>query len=171
MVSVQQSILTDPYDDENFFVSHFILLDELREILELDVVSYLDAHTDKTAAFEAYVLQLDEYTDRTSQARNNLIRLRDLHVASLPSAKEKIKNLEGQVESAYVNRDVPALTNTLVALEEARIEEQEHSDVVLFSRQMIAEYDELIDLSNQKLTVLRANADALVKGVTVTLPK
>jgi hypothetical protein len=51
----------------------------------------------------------------------------------------------------------------LAHIEELHIEEQEHKNVSIFAKRFLLEYNAIINASEKKLTVLKANAAALTQ--------
>jgi hypothetical protein len=168
---VQQAIVQDGISGVGFFEEHFPRISELTELLNIDVVAYLRIHPDKQNALENYINQLEEKKNESEEAVNALNQLNSLHANTLPGIQSEIKNKQAAIESSYNNRDSGSIMNQLSDLEELHIQEQEHTNVVVFTSRIAAEYNALITAANQKLTVLRANMAPLIQGVTVKLPQ
>ncbi len=168
---VQEAIVQNPITGEIFFQEHFKRIGELTEILQIDIVQYLRLQPNRLSGLENYIDQLDRAKNDAKEAMNTLTQQADLHAGILPSIQEEIKNTQNSLENAYNNRDSSAIIKGLVQLEELRIEEQEHRNNTVFSRRLAREYAALIQASEQRITVLRANAAALAQGITVRLPE
>ncbi len=168
---VQEAIIKDGISGVGFFEEHFPRISELTEIVNIDVVSYLRLHPDKQNALENYINQLEEKKNESEEAMNGLNQLNALHTNALPSIQSEIKNKQNSIESSYNDRDGVAIIRSLSELEELRIQEQEHKNIIVFSARIAAEYNTLITAANQKLVVLRANMAPLIQGVTVKLPQ
>lgn len=170
-VSLVQDALLRDGRDISFFSEHFTRISELTELLNLNVVNYLGFHQDKTEALESYISQLEEKKIESEEAYASLGQLNATHTNAQKSVALEIKNIQTQMESAYNNRNGDSIMEYLTQLEELHIEEQEHKNISVFSTRIGKEYKALIDASNQKISVLKANIEPLSKGVTVKLPQ
>lgn len=168
--SVENAIIRDGIVGAYFFDEHFPRIAEFTEVLNINVVNYLRLHPDKLTALEFYIDELEQKMEDGQEALTSLTQLASTNANALPQVQAQITTAQNDIEVAYANRDGDVIMNRLQDLEELRIEEQDHKHATLFANRMAQEYSVLIAASVQKLTVLRANTAALVKGVTVTLP-
>ncbi|MCB9806555.1 hypothetical protein H6768_01405 [Candidatus Peribacteria bacterium] len=168
---VQNALIRDGISGSSFFDEHFLRMSELTELLNIDVVSYLHLHADKSASLEKYITQLEEKKQEANDAYLDLAQLNTLHKNAYTSLQEEIKTTQSLIENAYNNHDGDSIMQGLTQLEELHTEEQEHKNISVFATRIGTEYKTLITAAEQKLSVLRANIDPLVKGVTVKLPQ
>jgi hypothetical protein len=160
---VQDALQKNEIQGENFFQSHFHALQEFEEVATIDIVNYLSLHAERADALDAYISQLEEKVGEAQTSVASLEQQFQLNRDALPSVQSEIKNVQGTVEQAYVNRNSEAIIEGLVRLEELHTQEQEHKVAAIFAERLAKEYNVFITGSNQKLIVLKANKDALVK--------
>lgn len=168
---VQNAIIPEGVYGVGFFADHFPRITEFTELVNLDVVAYLHLHADRASALENYIARLEEKKQETEEALTLLSQLHSLHTNARPAIVQEIRNTQAAIETAYNNRDGASIMRGLAQLEELRIQEQEHNSTALFAQRIGIEYRALIIAAAQKITVLRANTEPLVQGVTVKLPQ
>jgi hypothetical protein len=169
--AVQNAIIRDGVYWVGFFDDHFPRISEFTELVNLDVVAYLRLHEDRAWALENYIARLEEKKQETEASLAQLGQLHSLHTNALPALRQEIKNTQAAIEVAYNNRDGASIIRGLSQLEEFRIQEQEHRSTALFAERIGIEYRALIAAAAQKITVLQANTEPLIQGVTVKLPQ
>lgn len=167
---VQDALQKNETQGTDFFQIHFHALQELQEVATIDIVNYLSLHTDRAEALDAYITQLEEKVGESQTSVTSLEQQYQLNQSAIAPIQSDIKTTQTAVEQAYNNRKSDEIIAGLVRLEELRTEEQEHKVAAIFAERIAKEYTVFINASNQKLTILKANKDALVKWVKVTLP-
>lgn len=168
---VQDAIMIDRIGWNDFFDEHFVRIAEFTEIANIDPVAYLRVHPDKTTALENYVSQLEESHADAKAAHASLTLLGDFHANAIQNIQTDIKNTQSAIEQAYTERNSDEIMSWIERLEELRISEQEHRNIVVFSKRFIAEYAALMTGVEKKIIVIKANAPALIQGITVKLPE
>lgn len=167
---VQEALQKSEAQGTDFFQIHFHALQELQEIATIDIVNYLSLHTDRAESLDAYITQLEEKVVESQTSVTSLEQQFQLNQSAITPIQADIKATQTAVEQAYNNRKSDEIISGLVRLEELRTEEQEHKVAAIFAERIAKEYTVFINASNQKLTILKANKDALIKWVKVTLP-
>lgn len=167
---VQDALQKNETQGADFFTIHFWALQEFEEIATIDIVNYLSLHADRADALDAYITQLEEKVTESQTSLASLEQQFQLNQSAVAPIQSDIKATQTAVEQAYNNRKSDEIITGLVRLEELRTEEQEHKVAAVFAERIAKEYTVFINASNQKLAILKANKDALVKWVKVTLP-
>ncbi len=167
---IQDAVQQLDQERAGFFQEHFQFLEEFEEMLTIDIVEYLNLHDNREDAFDNYVVQIADKLVDAEGRYNALIDRALFHENMLVGYQSDIKNLETTINTAYASRQGELIIDGFVRLEELNIEYQDHKNVAIFDRKLAGDYAALIQAANAKLTVITANKDALVKGVTVTLP-
>jgi len=168
---VQRALLIDWVNDSSFFEDHFLRISEITELLNIDVLAYLKLHAEKGEALERYITQLENKKEETKEAYASLEQLNTFHTSAFAKKQTEIKNTQIAIESAYNQRNADDVIRGIITLEELHTEEQEHKTISVFATRIGGEYRALINAAEQKISVLRANTDPLVKGTTVNLPQ
>lgn len=160
---VQDALQKSDRQGTDFFQIHFHALQEFEEIATIDIINYLSLHTDRTEALDAYITQLEEKVVESQTTVTSLEQQFQLNQSAIAPLQVDIKATQTTVEQAYNNRKSDEIIAGLVRLEELRTEEQEHKAAAIFSERIAKEYSVFINASNQKLAILKANKEALVK--------
>jgi hypothetical protein len=160
---VQEALQKSEAQGTDFFQIHFHALQELQEIATIDIVNYLSLHTDRAESLDAYITQLEEKVVESQTSVTSLEQQFQLNQSAITPIQADIKATQTAVEQAYNNRKSDEIISGLVRLEELRTEEQEHKVAAIFAERIAKEYTVFINASNQKLTILKANKDALIK--------
>lgn len=170
VAAVQAALMHDESVGENFFDEHFLFISEFSEIVKLDLIAYLRVHPDKAESLDTYTQKLSEKTEEAKVIVNTLSQLHDFHNNAYMTLQTDIKNAQNTIEQAYINRNSAEIMQALARLEELHVEEQEHKNIAIFAKRIALEYTNIITFSEKKLVIIRANTEALAKGVTVSLP-
>lgn len=167
---VQSAIMKDGFGGEDFFSEHFERINAFREVANIDVIAYLQAHPVKMPALESYIQQLTEKTEEAKTAVATLTQLNNFHINALSTSQINIKNAQSAIEKSYSEQNSADIMDGLAYIEELHIEEQEHKNISIFAKRFLLEYNAIINASEKKLTVLKANSAALTQWITVSLP-
>lgn len=167
---VQDALQKSDRQWTDFFQIHFHALQEFEEIATIDIVNYLSLHTDRAEALDAYITQLEEKVGESQTSVTSLEQQFQINQSAVAPLQADIKATQTSVEQAYNDRKSDEIIAGLVRLEELRTEEQEHKAAAIFAERIAKEYNVFINASNQKLAILKANKEALVKWVKVILP-
>lgn len=169
--TAQTAIIRDALDGEVFFSDHFRELSEYEEIARIDIPAYLDVKKDRQAALEYYIEELTNHSKRAYTTLQAINAQALSHKDALTSTQADIKNIQAKIEQSYRDRNSSAIMDNIAQLDELTLVQQDHKYGQIFGQQIASEYEKLLNFSETKLTVLKANIPALVQGITVNLPK
>ncbi len=167
----QNAIIRDAMDGEVFFSEHFRQLSEYEEVASIDIPSYLKGKSDKQEALEYYIAELTRHTEKAKVTVQTISAQALVHKNALQSNQTDIKNTQIAIEKSYNERNSTGIIDNIARLDEFVLVKQDHTYGQIFDQQVIKEYQSVIQFSEVKIQVLQANMPALVKGVTVNLPK
>lgn len=80
-----------------------------------------------------------------------------VHMPLMEGLQGDIKATQSHIEFLYGSRDGAGIFADLLKLADLRTKEQEHKNIVVFSRLLEREYLPLLSSINARLTVLNAN--------------
>lgn len=170
VATAEIAIVRDAMDGEVFFSLHFRELSEYEEVARLDILTYLEAKTDRQTALEYYVDELTRYTKKAEATLQAITTRALVHKNALASIQTDIKNTQATIEKSYRERNSSAIMDGIAQLDELILARQDHTYGQLFDQQIAQEYQNLMKFSIEKLKVIQVNMPALVQGVTVNLP-
>lgn len=171
VVTVENAVIHDAMDGEVFFSDNFQQLSEYEEVAKIDIPTYLKAKINKQDALENYIDELTRYTEKAKSTLQSINAQALVHKSALQTVQTDIKNTQAKIESSYKNRDSTSIMNNIADLDEFILIQQDHKYGQIFDQQIASEYQSIIQFSENKLQVLKANIPALVQGITVNLPK
>lgn len=161
--TAETAIIRDALDGEVFFSDHFRELSEYEEIAGIDVPAYLNVKKDRQAALEYYIGQLSEHTQKAITTLRAINAQALIHKNALVGTQTDIKNTQAKIEQAYRDRSSSGIMDGIAQLDELLLVQQDHKYGQIFGQQIAGEYQNLIQFSDEKLTVIKANTPALVQ--------
>lgn len=157
------AVVRDALDGEVFFSDHFQQLSAYEEVARIDIAQYLQGKTDRKEALESYIDELEKHTEKariTLQSLNGQILF---HKNALKNVQTDIKNTQARIEASYKDRNSTGIMDTVAELDEFTLVQQDHKYGQIFAEQISKEYQGVLQFSENKLQVIKANIPALVQ--------
>lgn len=159
------------FSEGDFFEEHFVLFAQMRQVLWINIVTYLDESVDREVALDGYIQTLKDLGSAGSEKITLLRQNKATHAAPLEGLKTEIQNTQSQIEMSYAARDSSAIFELIQKLWELRWIEQEHKNIVVFTSILEREYMPMLQDIEGRLVVIESNKPALTQWITVTLPE
>ncbi|MEI6711970.1 MAG: hypothetical protein WCK88_07570 [bacterium] len=163
VVTAENAVVHDAMDGEVFFSDNFQQLSEYEEVAKIDIPTYLKGKMNKQDALENYIDQLTQHTEKAKATLQSITAQTLVHQSALQTVQTDIKNTQTKIEAAYKNRDSSGIMNSIADLDEFVLIQQDHKYGQIFGQQIVKEYQNVIQFSENKLQVIKANMPALVQ--------
>jgi hypothetical protein len=153
----------DAMEREVFFSDYFQQLSTYEEIARIDIPTYLESKADKEYALESYIEQLETHTDKAYTTLGILDKQAVFHKDALQNVQNDIKDVQAKIEASYRERNSSEIINNIALLDEFVLVQQDHKYGQIFHQQLAKEYKSVIQFSENKLQVIKANIPAIVQ--------
>lgn len=145
----------------------FALLETLGSILQVDVPDMLNRSPDRIDAFDTYLSNLEALGGRTSAYVTSLEEQRDILMDERSDIRVTASRAQSMLNRALRDQDYATASEQQRILIEARTDLAEKDAQIDELRSTIRIFDDLLEVAEERITVMTSNREALLAGITV----
>ena len=158
-------------NQQTFFSYYFSVLDSYESLARLNIVERVQASNNALLTLNSYLDQLNFQYKRSVQVIADFSQEASAIESSLLSIQTQISTLHVQIESAFVSRSATSVLRLNHEIEVLRSRHQVLRSRLVFLRAYITQFDSINQFVTLKSQALSLNKQAIVSGVSVTVPQ
>ena len=145
----------------------FALLETLGSILQVDVPDMLNRSTDRIDAFDTYLSNLEALGSRASAYVTSLEEQRDVLMDERSDIRVTASRAQSMLNRALRDQDYATASEQQRVLIEAKTALAEKDAQIDELRSTIRIFDDLLEVAEERVTVMTSNREALLAGISV----
>ena len=171
ILSIEEAIWNNASQTEEIIWDNMTLIKEYLSILKTDPKVIIDSSYDKSATLNAYVDQLEFRYKNWVLNQKNLIKQRDIFIASMTNSASEIENLKSKIWTDFTNSNINGSLENIDSYLELKQKFNFAKIYVTYINQFLNQYSFLNTYSRDLASVLIANKDAIIRDAYVVIPK
>ncbi len=163
-INIQMDLLNEGSEEQE---ESFALLETLGAILQVDVPDMLNRSTDRVDAFDTYLSNLQALGERATSHENGLEQQMDGLMDERSDIRVEVARSQSRLNVALREKDYATASEEQKRLIDGRSDLAEMDARIDEIRSIRNLFQDLLDIAEERVTVMTSNREALLAGITV----
>jgi hypothetical protein len=163
-IAIQMDLLNEGGEEQE---ESFALLETLGAILQVDVPDMLNRSTNRIDAFDTYLSNLQTIGERSTAHKEGLEQQMDTLMDERSDIRGDVARTQSQLNIALREQDYATASEQQKNLIEGRGNLAKIDARIDELRSIRNLFDDLLDIAEERVTVMTSNREALLAGITV----
>ena len=171
ILSIEEALSGDASQSADIIWDNMNTIKEYLSILKTDPKVIINSTYDKSSTLNAYVDQLEFRYKNWVSNQKNLIKQRDIFIASMTNSANEIESLKSKISLDFGNSNVNGSLENIDTYLELKQKFNFAKIYVTYINQFLNQYNFLNNYARDLAWVLVANKDAIIRDAYVVIPK